>query len=202
MIEPKEKPCKGTGLAKGYGCGKPTKYRVYGLGKMCCYADWLLNSENGKIKLEKATLKATKNSRELAEKKLERKARNSLGALIEQTQIIFNKYIRLRDKGKPCISSGIPYKDDFDAGHCFPVSTYAGLRFNEYNVHGQSVQDNRFKSGNQVDYLINLPKRIGEERFDRLLKEAENYKKNGYKFTRQELCQIQEKYKAKIKELL
>ncbi len=58
MIEPKEKPCKGEGIAKGYGCGKMTKYRVYGLGKMCCYADWLLNSEKRKNQTCKSSAKS------------------------------------------------------------------------------------------------------------------------------------------------
>lgn len=56
MIEIKPKPCNGTGLAKGYGCGHKTIHRIYGLGKMCgCYSNWLLNSEAGKLKLQKAT---------------------------------------------------------------------------------------------------------------------------------------------------
>lgn len=197
----KEKPCKGIGKAYGVkGCGIPTLYRRYGLCQSCL-ADFFLNNDKGKLILEKATLKATKSSRELEELKLQKKARKSLGALIEQTQILFNKYIRLRDKGKPCISSKIPYKSDFDAGHYFPTSTYAGLRFDYDNVHAQSIKDNRFKEGNQVDYLINLPERIGQKRFDALLKRAEEYKKNGHKFTREELHQIQKEVKQKIKQL-
>lgn len=48
----KEKPCKGTGIAKGYGCGVKTYHRIYGLGKMCgCYSGWLLNTDAGKLKL-------------------------------------------------------------------------------------------------------------------------------------------------------
>lgn len=201
MIEPKSKPCKGTGQAKGYGCGKPTKHRVYGLGKMCCYGNWLYTSEAGKAKLQKAINKAQKPRKELEKATINKKARNSLGALKEQTQKIFNKYIRLRDEGKPCISSNIPYKSDFDAGHCFSVGSYEGLRYDFDNVHGQSIMDNRFNEGNVVDYLINLPNRIGQERFDALLKRAEDYKKNGYKFSRPELLGIQKEVKKRIKEL-
>ena len=54
MIEVKEKPCLGMGIAKGYGCGHKTKHRIYGLGKMCCYPNWLLTSDNGKVKMAKS----------------------------------------------------------------------------------------------------------------------------------------------------
>ena len=64
MIKPKKKRCKGTTPStKGWGCGEPRYERVYGLGKMCCYPDWLLNSEAGRLKMKKAELKATKSRR-------------------------------------------------------------------------------------------------------------------------------------------
>ena len=142
-----------------------------------------------------------KNAMQLEKLVIDKKARTSLGALKKQTQTLFNTYIRQRDKHKPCISSGIPYKDDFDAGHCFPVGSYEGLRFDYDNVHGQSIGDNRFKEGNHVDYLINLPKRIGLERFKSLVERAEDYKKNGKKFTKVELLELQLEIRQKIKEL-
>ena len=132
---------------------------------------------------------------------IDKKARTSLGALKKQTQLLFNSYIRQRDKNLPCISSGNPYKSDHDAGHCFPVGSYEGLRFDYDNVHGQSIGDNRFKEGNHVDYIINLPKRIGLERFKALVERAEDYKRNGKKFSREELLEIQAEVKLKIKEL-
>ena len=147
--------------------------------------------------------KETKEKNKMVLEKLEidKKSRTSLGALKKQTQLLFNIYIRLRDKGLPCISSNIPYKSDFDAGHCFPVGSYEGLRYDYDNVHGQSIGDNRFNEGNHVDYLINLPKRIGVERFKALVKRAEDYKKYGKKFTRSELIDIQSEVREKITEL-
>ena len=143
-------------------------------------------------------IKAT-NSKIMEQATLDKKARTSLGALKKQTQLLFNSYIRMRDENLPCISSGIPYKEDFDAGHCFPVGSYEGLRYDFDNVHGQSIGDNRFNEGNHVDYLINLPKRIGLERFKTLVAKAEAYKKNGYKFTKCELLEIQKEIRLKIK---
>ncbi len=202
MIKAKQKKCAGIGIAKGFrGCGVLTFHRTYGLCKTRCYTTWLLTTKEGKEKLEKALLKASAPRMEIQAQKLNDKARTSLGALKEQTQVIVNKYVKLRDHGQPCISSQILWKNDFDAGHCYPVKSYDGLRFNLDNIHAQSVNANRFKEGDHVEYLINLPKRIGQQRFDALLKAAEDYKKNGYKFTRVELMEIQVNMKLKIKEL-
>lgn len=201
----KERPCKGIGKAYGFkGCGTVTAYRTYGLCDTC-RASFLLNDERGKIILAKATLKATsprlKAQKDLDIARVNKNAKTSLGALKKQTQLLFNSYIRMRDEGKPCISSNIPYRKDFDAGHCFSVGSYDGLRYDFDNVHGQSIKDNRFKEGNVTDYLVNLPNRIGKERADALIQRASDYKKNGYKFTRSELLDIQKEVKERIKKL-
>ena len=97
---------------------------------------------------------------------------------MRELQRTFNKYIRLRDKGKPCISCGRPLREKYDAGHCFSVGAYPNLRFNEDNVHGQCVACNQLKHGNVTEYTINLPKRIGYERYGALLdkrKDPKNY---------------------------
>ncbi len=77
MIEPKQKPCKGIGKAKGFdGCGKETYKRTYGLCPSC-YADWLLSTPEGKEKLTKATIKAIKPRLELEEAIKEKNERTS-----------------------------------------------------------------------------------------------------------------------------
>lgn len=49
-----KKPCKGTGLAKGYGCGKLNYKRTYGLGEECrCYQNWLFNAPEAEGKRSK-----------------------------------------------------------------------------------------------------------------------------------------------------
>lgn len=202
-----EKKCKGQNKAAGFkGCGKmvDVKYRSWGLCHNC-KIEFLTTTEKGKIIVEKATIKATakrvKAEKELEQAFVDKKARKSLGALKEQTQRLFNKYIRLRDQGMPCISENTPYQSDFDAGHCFSVGNYEGLRFDYDNCHGQSIQGNRFKEGNHADYLINLPNRIGKERTQALIERAAEYKRNGHKFTRPELLEIQAEIKLKIKQL-
>ncbi len=125
----------------------------------------------------------------------------SLPKELKKTQIIFNKWVRLRDRYKPCISENIPYQKDFDAGHYYSVKQFSGLRFNEDNVHGQSINGNRFKEGNFEMYTTNIVNRIGKERLDKLNELAVFYKSNPKKWTIPELKTIQRKYKLKIKEL-
>ena len=94
----------------------------------------------------------------------------------EAAQRAFNRFIRARDHGKPCISSGRPmasegrYRGDgrIDAGHYRTIASAPQLRFNCWNVHAQSVHDNRDKSGNQGEYRQNLKHRIGSLRVAQL----------------------------------
>lgn len=83
---------------------------------------------------------------------------------IKTLQIVFNTFIRLRDKLLPCISCGTVSDVRYDAGHFYPT-TYGFLRFNEDNVHRQCSNNcNLKKSGNFAEYRIGLIKRIGRER--------------------------------------
>jgi len=117
--------------------------------------------------------------------------------LLSELQVIFNKYIRLRDNNQPCISCSRLLVDKFDAGHCFSVGSYPNLRFNEDNVHGQCVFCNRHNHGNHAEYLINLPSRIGEEKFKNLL----NNRKNSLHLSKEEVEELKVTYKLKIKSL-
>ena len=203
MIEPKPKKCKGTHpTTKGFGCGKESYYRTYGLCRdKGCYQEWLMNTEAGKIKMKKATIKATKPRRDFEKFEKEEKERKSLPNEIKITQRVFNMYIRLRDEHKPCISQNTPWKPDHDAGHLFSVKQYSELRFDEDNCHGQSIGANRFEEGDFENYIINVKYRIGQERLDALVKKAENSKKHVHKWTIEELKEIRKKYSKKIKEL-
>lgn len=196
----KNKKCKGTGIAKGYGCGKPTLHRIYGLGKMCCYSDWLLNSENGKIKLAKATLKATKPRRELEQAANVQKEEKGLASLLSSLKTVCHKYIRLRDEGKPCISCGTPYKTNFQAGHYFKSEIYSTIRFHELNINGQCEQCNMRKDGNVNGYSLRLPDRIGQESFEYITRLAELQKKTDFKWDREWLKNQRKHYNKLLKE--
>lgn len=86
---------------------------------------------------------------------------------LKDLQVVFNAYIRKRDKNKPCISCG-SVTGKRDAGHYRSVGSTPELRFNEDNVHAQCVPCNQHKHGNLIDYRIGLIKRIGKEKVENL----------------------------------
>lgn len=89
--------------------------------------------------------------------------------LKKKAQIAFNKFIRKRDAGKPCISCGATVQQ---AGHFYSAGHFDALRFTEDNAHGQCVRCNYYLSGNLSAYRVNLEKRIGSERLQRLDEQA------------------------------
>lgn len=176
MIKQKEKKCKGTGQAINWGCGKKSIKRTYGLCDSCYY-DWLINSEPGKVKLHKATLKAKSIVRQKEKKELNRTKEKlkTHSEWLQDLQKVFNQYIRKRDEKEPCISCG-KFREHYDAGHYRSVGGHRELRFNEDNVHKQCVYCNRHKGGNQIEYRKGLIKKIGEERVLNLEKKHEPVK--------------------------
>lgn len=82
-------------------------------------------------------------------------------ALTKRAQVIFNRWIRERDKNKGCISCGAEVTE---AGHYLSAGHYSALRFNEMNVNGQCTRCNCFLSGNLIKYRQGLVKRYGEEK--------------------------------------
>lgn len=115
--------------------------------------------------------------------------------LVKATQIVFNKYIRLRDKDELCISCKQKPKKS-NAGHYYNANNHWNVRFNEDNVHLQCEHCNTFLSGNLINYRENLLKKIGEGKFQLLEAEANKTRK----FTKEELKEIIETYKKKIKQ--
>jgi Bacteriophage Lambda NinG protein len=121
--------------------------------------------------------------------------------LIKEAQIAFNAYVRLRDKAQPCICCGKPLVESsvgggFDAGHYRSTGSASHLRFNEDNCHAQRKVCNRYGAGRAVDYRIGLINRIGLERVEAL--ENNN---TPHKWDRDELIEIKELYRKKLKEL-
>jgi len=145
-----------------------------------------------------------KATRERKEKKDHRewkaKTKEKLMTLSDYIQIcqkVFNTYIRMRDKDKACISSGRPLKGKYDAGHYYSTGAYPNLRFNEDNVHGQTVHDNRDLHGNLIAYREGLIARIGVDRFN----ELESLKNVPRHYAITDVKELIQNYRNKIKQL-
>lgn len=113
---------------------------------------------------------------------------------MKEAQYWFNRYIRLRDAEKPCISCGT-FNGKMNAGHYRSVGTQPQLRFNEKNVHKQCEHCNSYLSGNLIEYRKNLIKRIGFDLVEWLEKEHKPLRLNvdeikGIKLKYKKLCNL------------
>lgn len=153
------------------------------------------------VEVQKAKEKKSLAQADRREIKVRKEALKTRGDHIREAQQAFNEYIRTRDQaaGHFCISSGKPLDwsgNAVDAGHYRSVGSAPHLRFDERNCHAQSKQDNRFLSGNAVDYRIGLIARIGQEAVDALESDQ-----SVRKYTVDEIKAIKAKYRAMTKEL-
>ena len=114
---------------------------------------------------------------------------------LKLAQTAFNAYIRERDKDLPCISSGRT-TGQMHAGHYKSVGAYPELRFCEQNCNKQSMKDNAWLSGNVVGYRQGLIDKYSEGVV--LWLEGPHEPK---KYTIEEIIEIKERYKAKLKAL-
>jgi hypothetical protein len=113
-------------------------------------------------------------------------------------QKVFNTWVRMRDKDKPCVSCGVDMKNrKGDASHFYSVGSTPSLRFNELNVHLACVPCNQYNHGNLHEYAERLPLRIGKEAFESLKDE----RFSTLKLSIDEIKEKIKEYKLKIKEL-
>lgn len=124
------------------------------------------------------------------------------GDHMREAQQAFNAYIRERDRHRPCISCGTyspggdPRGGVWDCSHYRSVGACPELRFEELNAHKGCKNCNRDKSGNIVEYRINLVQYLGQETVDWL--EGPHEPK---RYTVTDLKAIKAKYRAMKREL-
>jgi len=129
----------------------------------------------------------------------------SKGKHVQDTQKIFNKYIRTRDEGRPCISCG---REDheinhdtrggkWDCGHYLTTGSFPELRFHTSNANRQCKWCNRDKSGDQLSHRKGIIARYGWDRI--------NYVEGPHeakRYTIENLNTLQRWFKRKTKRLL
>lgn len=160
-----------------------------------CIEPWMtayaLKRDAKKARAEKAKDRAT------------REKQKTIGQLIDDTQAVFNAYIRLRDHGKPCICCGRPMELDVlgnpkvNAGHWRTRGAAGHLRFVETNVHSQRVSCNRPGGANAGAFREGMIGRVGLDEVERL--ESSNEVE---KWDREILRNIKATYWAKYRQLL
>lgn len=114
-----------------------------------------------------------------------------LPKLLKKAQIVFNKWIRDRDKDKGCISCGSQVSE---AGHYYSQGHHSSLRFNEVNTNGQCTRCNCFLHGNLIHYRNGLIERYSQKELDLL--DSVGTRDKFKKWSRFELEEIISKYKT------
>jgi hypothetical protein len=199
MIKQK-KICK-TGIGKALdfkGCGKETFKRTYNLCDSCLY-DFYTTDERGKVEFAKRKIKVN-SKREKAFKSDLRQKLKTLSEYEAEAKKAFQKWVRLRDEGLPCISCNNPNPKYKAGGHYYPAGIYSGLMFDERNCHLQcNTYCNKMLSGNPIEYRKGLIKRFGLEFVNQLDIDADILRNR--KYTKDELIEIKQKFELLIKKL-
>nr|WP_298660825.1 recombination protein NinG [uncultured Flavobacterium sp.] len=185
MIKRKLKPC--------VICGKP----VYKIGAKVCSINCSLEYNLQHPEEVKNFVRELQKKRDRAEKKVLKQKFKTLTEYENEAKATFQKWVRFRDVDLNCISC-TKTSNRYDAGHFFPSGVYSGLIFHPWNVNKQcSFYCNKMHSGNLIEYRIRLAKKYGEIAVKWL--EDNKDRLRTYKYTKEQLTEINEFYKAKIK---
>ncbi len=116
---------------------------------------------------------------------------------MNMTQVVFNRFIRERDKHENCISCGKHINGVRHASHYLSAGGHSNVRYHEDNVWVSCYKCNVMLSGNQVEYRKRLIDKIGIERVEWL----ESNGATERRYTKEELREIMKEYKQKVKKL-
>jgi hypothetical protein len=147
-----------------------------------CVKVWVTSEKEKQWKKKKATLKVELMTKKDYEKIL---------------QQLVNKYVRMRDKGQPCISCQKPIKGKVDAGHLYAVGNYPSVRFNLKNINAQCINCNQFNCGAINDYRLNFVLKYSQQELEELDQLAHQQRQ----FTVQEIKDLITEFKEKTKNI-
>ena len=147
-------------------------------------------------RLKQAKQKAQEATKERAQNAKAKEAVKTRAQHLKEAQAAFNAVIRERDKDLPCISCGRYHEGKYDAGHYRSVGSSPELRFEPLNCWRQCVPCNRHKSGNAIDYRINLVKRIGLDKVEWL--EGKHEPK---KYTIEDIKNMKAKFRSQLRHM-
>lgn len=193
-----KKRCKNYNSCKKYEYSD--KVIPSNFGNFCsreCQIEWGLNNRE---KLIQKTI--SQREKEERSKRVKRKSKLDKLDSISKLESNLNKnfvnlYIRLRDEKEPCISCQRTDSKCWQAGHFISVGSNKSLRFNELNIHKQCKNCNFYGGVDAgTKYRKNLIKKIGIENVEWL--ESQN---KAEKRTREDLEEIKQHYKNKLKQL-
>jgi endogenous inhibitor of DNA gyrase (YacG/DUF329 family) len=173
-------------------CGKPFSRTYTTMQAVCsprCARALVTAKRKAKERAEREQLRARKQA---AKRRPE---------LLAEAQAAFNRYIKFRDYGMPCICCGkaMPWGDEMpggsiDAGHFLSRGSTPELRFDERNVHAQLKSCNRPGGTTRNSFRYGMIARVGLKVVEWLEGPHEPRK-----YTRDELIALRDEYRAKAR---
>jgi hypothetical protein len=145
-------------------------------------------------KKAKAAIRAMTAERKETRAKLEKLKTRAEWA--REAQSAFNRWVRLRDADKPCISCQRHHGGQYHAGHYLSRGARPELAYEPLNCHKQCSPCNLHLSGNVALYRKNLVELIGQSQVEWL--EGPHEPKH---FSVDDLKAIKAKYTALAREL-
>ena len=120
-----------------------------------------------------AERKREKQAQQMAAEK-RRETRQRLDAVksradwLRDAQTAVNRYVRLRDREKGCISCARPatWDGQWHASHFRSVGAASAVRFNLWNIHKACSVCNHHLSGNVAGYMPRLIEKVGPEKVE------------------------------------
>jgi hypothetical protein len=131
--------------------------------KVCCPTCALALAQSDRVK---ATRRGALKTRREARQRLE--SIKSRAEWLQEAQAAVNRYARLRDWDRGCVSCDRPANWDgqWHASHYRSVGAASAVRFNLWNIHKSCSICNHHLSGNISRYRPALIARIGQQKFD------------------------------------
>jgi hypothetical protein len=148
------------------------------------------------VKAKKAKEAEENAKAERKQDKAKLQALKPLAYFADKAQREVNRYVRLKERGNPCISCGNPWQENYQAGHYLSRGARPELRYHLDNLHIQCIPCNHHKSGNASMYRVNLVSLIGAQRVESL--EGPHALP---KWTRDDYQRIEKEFKALADEL-
>lgn len=188
--KPKSPPARKSKTCANAACG--LKFVPSQLGqKVCGWSCGLAIKDVNQDRARKALAYVGRTELRAAKEKVKTRTKH-----MSEAQTAFNAWVRNRDIGLACVSCGRHHNGQWHAGHFRTVGGHPELRFEPLNVWRQCAPCNNHKSGDIVNYRIELVKRIGAEKVEWL--EGPHEPK---RYTIEDLKAIKARYRALTREL-
>ncbi len=157
-------------------------------GPACAIALTRAKQQKTKAKTDKAFRAETRRRKE---------AIKTISQLANEAQTVVNRYVRLRDAGKGCVScsKGADWQGQWHASHYYSRGHSSFLRFNLWNIHKSCSECNSHLSGNIENYQPVLIERIGMHKYQWL---SDN-RSTEIKYTREYLIRLKKVFAKKCR---